>query len=280
MMNNEIIIYQSEILTSQIEVRIEDDTVWLNRIQLADLFDRDIKTIGKHISNALKEELEGIQVVAKFATTASDGKTYQVQFYNLDMIMSLGYRVKSNRGVQFRIWANKILKNYLLKGYAIHHRMDVLEKKVGSLENKNNEFDLILKTNLSPNQGIFYDGQIFDAHSFVSRLIKSAKKSILLIDNFVDETVLIQLSKREKGVGVIIYTKDITKQLKLDLERFNSQYELVEIKQFSKSHDRFLIIDETEVYHIGASLKDLGKKWFAFSKLNIDPATLLGKLYE
>ncbi|RTY91115.1 DNA-binding protein [Flavobacterium sp. RSP46] len=279
-MNNEIIIYQSEILTSQIEVRIEDDTVWLNRIQLADLFDRDIKTIGKHISNALKEELEGIQVVAKFATTASDGKTYQVEFYNLDMIMSLGYRVKSNRGVQFRIWANKILKNYLLKGYAIHHRMDVLEKKVGSLENKNNEFDLILKTNLSPNQGIFYDGQIFDAHSFVSRLIKSAKKSILLIDNFVDETVLIQLSKREKGVDVIIYTKDITKQLKLDLERFNSQYELVEIKQFSKSHDRFLIIDETEVYHIGASLKDLGKKWFAFSKLNIDPATLLGKLYE
>ncbi|WP_199739594.1 RhuM family protein [Flavobacterium sp. LS1R10] len=279
-MNNEIIIYQSEILTSQIEVRIEDDTVWLNRIQLADLFDRDIKTIGKHISNALKEELEGVQVVAKFATTASDGKTYQVEFYNLDMIMSLGYRVKSNRGVQFRIWANKILKNYLLKGYAIHHRMDVLEKKVGSLEKKNNEFDLILKTNLSPNQGIFYDGQIFDAHSFVSRLIKSAKKSILLIDNFVDETVLIQLSKREKGVGVIIYTKDITKQLKLDLERFNSQYELVEIKQFAKSHDRFLIIDETEVYHIGASLKDLGKKWFAFSKLNIDPATLLGKLYE
>ncbi|RTY86036.1 virulence factor [Flavobacterium sp. RSP15] len=150
-MNNEIIIYQSEILTSQIEVRIEDETVWLNRIQLADLFDRDIKTIGKHISNALKEELEGIQVVAKFATTASDGKTYQVEFYNLDMIMSLGYRVKSNRGVQFRIWANKILKNYLLKGYAIHHRMDVLEKKVGSLENKNHEFDLILKTNLPPN---------------------------------------------------------------------------------------------------------------------------------
>ncbi|WP_234423161.1 hypothetical protein [Flavobacterium sp. RSP49] len=148
------------------------------------------------------------------------------------------------------------------------------------MENKNDEFDLILKTNLPPNQGIFYDGQIFDAHSFVSRLIKSAKKSILLIDNFVDETVLVQLSKREKGVSVLIYTKDITKQLKLDLERFNTQYELVEIKQFAKSHDRFLILDETEVYHIGASLKDLGKKWFAFSKLNIDPATLLGRLYE
>jgi hypothetical protein len=238
-MNNEIIIYQSEILTSHIEVRVEDETVWLNRIQLADLFNRDVKTIGKHISNALKEELEGIQVVAKFATTASDGKTYQVEFYNLDMIMSLGYRVKSNRGVQFRIWANEILKSYLLKGYAIHHRMDVLEKKVSYLEDKNNEFDLILKTNLPPNQGIFYDGQIFDAYSFVSKLIKSAKYSILLFDNYIDETVFIQLSKRQKRVTAIIYTKNITKQLKLDVERFNTQYEPVEVKEFAKSHDRF-----------------------------------------
>ena len=279
-MNNEIIIYQSEILTSHIEVRVEDETVWLNRIQLADLFNRDVKTIGKHISNALKEELEGIQVVAKFATTASDGKTYQVEFYNLDMIMSLGYRVKSNRGVQFRIWANEILKSYLLKGYAIHHRMDVLEKKVSYLEDKNNEFDLILKTNLPPNQGIFYDGQIFDAYSFVSKLIKSAKYSILLFDNYIDETVFIQLSKRQKGVTAIIYTKNITKQLKLDVERFNTQYEPLEVKEFAKSHDRFLIIDEIEVYHIGASLKDLGKKWFAFSRLNIDPAELIGKLEQ
>ena len=208
-MNNEIVIYQSEILSNHIEVRVEDETVWLNRLQLADLFDRDVKTIGKHISNALKEELEGIQVVAKFATTASDGKTYQVEFYNLDMIMSLGYRVKSNRGVQFRIWANKILKNYLLKGYAIHHRMEILEKKVNSLENKNNEFDLILKTNLPPNQGVFYDGQLFDAHAFISKIIKSVKKSILVFDNYIDETVLVQLSKREKGVGVVIFTQKI-----------------------------------------------------------------------
>jgi len=279
-MNNEIVIYQSEILTSHIEVRVEDETVWLNRIQLADLFNRDVKTIGKHISNALKEKLEGIQVVAKFATTASDGKTYQVEFYNLDMIMSLGYRVKSNRGVQFRIWANEILKSYLLKGYAIHDRMDVLEKKVSYLEDKNNEFDLILKTNLPPNQGIFYDGQIFDAYSFVSKLIKSAKYSILLFDNYIDETVFIQLSKRQKGVTAIVFTKNITKQLKLDVERFNTQYEPVEVKEFAKSHDRFLIIDEIEVYHIGASLKDLGKKWFAFSRLNIDPAELIGKLEQ
>jgi hypothetical protein len=250
----------------------------LNRIQLADLFDRDVKTIGKHISNALNEELEGIQVVAKFATTASDGKTYQVEFYNLDMIMSLGYRVKSNRGIQFRIWANKILKNYLLNGYAIHHRMDILEKKVNSLEEKSNEFDLVINTKLPPNHGVFYDGQLFDAHVFVLNIIKSATKSIILFDNYIDETVLLQLSKRAKAVKVIIYTKEITKQLKLDLVRFQKQYDSIDIQEFTKSHDRFLIIDETEVFHIGASLKDLGKKWFAFSKLNIDPKDLLGKL--
>jgi hypothetical protein len=277
-MNNEIVTYQSEMLSNHIEVRVEDETVWLNRLQLADLFDRDVKTIGKHISNALKEELEGIQVVAKFATTATDGKMYQVEHYNLDMILSVGYGVKSQRGTQFRIWANKILKEYLLKGYAIHHRMEILEQKVNSIEIKNNEFDLIINTKLPPNQGIFFDGQLFDAYSFVSKLIKSAKKSIVLLDNYIDETVLIQFSKREKGVNVIIYTKRISKQLKLDLEKFNTQYEPIEVKEFSKSHDRFLILDETEVYHICASLKDLGKKWFAFSKLNVNPEELLGKL--
>jgi hypothetical protein len=265
-------------LSNHIEVRVEDETVWLNRLQLADLFDRDVKTIGKHISNALKEELEGIQVVAKFATTAADGKMYQVEHYNLDMILSVGYRVKSQRGTQFRIWANKILKEYLLKGYAIHNRMEILEKKVNSIEIKNNEFDLIINTKLPPNQGIFFDGQIFDAYSFVSKLIKSAKTSITLLDNYIDESVLTLLSKRNKGVDVIIYTKSISKQLKLDLERFNTQYEPIQIKEFTKSHDRFLIIDETEVFHIGASLKDLGKKWFAFSKLNIDTRELLGKI--
>lgn len=275
---NEIILYQSDTLSNHIEVRIEDETVWLNRLQLADLFGRDVKTIGKHISNALKEELEGIQVVAKFATTASDGKTYQVEFYKLDMIMSLGYRVKSNKGVQFRIWANKILKEYLLKGYAINNRIELLEKKVNSIELKNNEFDLILKTNLPPNQGVFYDGQIFDAHAFVLKIIKSAKKSIFLFDNYIDETVLTQLSNRNKGVKVVLYTKNITKQLKLDLERFNKQYEPIEMIEFDKAHDRFLIVDRTEVYHLGASLKDLGEKWFAFSKLNVDADLLLGKL--
>ena len=277
-MHNEIVIYQSEMLSSPIEVRVEAETVWLNRQQISLLFDRDVKTIGKHVNNASKEELKDISVVAKFATTAADGKVYQVEHYNLDMILSVGYRVKSSRGVAFRIWANTVLKNYLLKGVALNHRIEILESKVNSLEIKNNEFDLIINTKLPPNQGIFYDGQLFDAHVFVAKIMKSAKKSILLFDNYIDETVLLQLSKREKGVKVVIYTKNNTKQLQLDLERFNKQYEPIKVVEFSKSHDRFLIIDETEVYHIGASLKDLGKKWFAFSKLNIDPKELLGKL--
>ena len=277
-MQNEIIIYQSEMLSSHIEVRVEDETVWLNRIQLADLFDRDVKTIGKHISNALKEELEGIQVVAKYATTASDGKTYQVEFYNLDMIMSLGYRVKSNRGIQFRIWANKILKNYLLKGYAIQLRMDILEKKVNFLEDKSNEFDLVINTKLPPNQGIFYDGQVFDANEFASKIIKSAKKSIIVIDNYIDESVLMLLSKRETKVKTTVYTDKITEVLKADIEKHNEQYPAIEFAVFKKSHDRFLIVDQKEIYHLGASLKDLGKKWFAFSKLNIDPKELIEKL--
>jgi hypothetical protein len=260
------------------EVRVEKESVWLNRLQLAELFDRDVKTIGKHIANSLKEELQGIQVIAKFATTASDGKTYQVEHYNLDMIISVGYRVKSNRGVQFRIWAGKILKSYLLKGYALNDRLEKIEKAVDFLKAKSENIDFLITTGLPPNQGVFYDGQIFDAHVFVSRIIKSSKQSIHLIDNYVDESVLTLLSKRDSGVTVQIFTKNITKQLQLDLDCFNKQYEPIELKEFSKSHDRFLIIDQNIIYHIGASLKDLGKKWFAFSKLNIDSKEIISKL--
>jgi hypothetical protein len=193
------------------------------------------------------------------------------------VIISVGYRVKSKTGTQFRIWATTTLKSYLLKGYVIQNKIENIEKKIFEHDQK---IEILLNTNLPLNQGIFYDGQVFDAHSFVSKLIKSAKYSILLFDNYIDETVFIQLSKRQKGVTAIIYTKNITKQLKLDVERFNTQYEPLEVKEFAKSHDRFLIIDEIEVYHIGASLKDLGKKWFAFSRLNIDPAELIGKLEQ
>ena len=280
----EIIIYNSiDKADFQIEVRLEDETVWLNRNQIALLFDRDIKTIGKHIANVLKEELHSFSVVAKFATTAADGKVYLVEFYNLDMIISLGYRVKSQRGIQFRIWANKVLKDYLLKGYAIHQRVDKLEKKILEHEQK---FDLIINTGLKPTEGIFYDGQIFDAWLFVSDLIKSAKKNIVLIDNYIDDSVLVLLTKRSPKVNATIYTAGISKQLQLDINRFNAQYPNIEVKLFTKSHDRFLIIDNATVYHIGASLKDLGKKpvvslpnlWFAFSKIELDPMDIINKL--
>ena len=279
MNQGEIILYQPVGQPDfQIEVRIEDETVWLNRLQIAELFDRDVKTIGKHITNALREELQSISVVANFAITASDGKTYKVEHFNLDMILSIGYRVKSQRGVQFRIWANKVLKEYLLKGYVIHQRIENLEDDVFLLKKKVEEFDIHIKTSLPPHEGIFFDGQIFDAYAFVSKIVKSAKKSIILIDNYIDESVLTLLSKRSKNVTATIYTTNISKQLHLDLLRFNAQYPTVEIKIFSKSHDRFLIIDEKIIYHIGASLKDLGKKWFAFSKIELDAKEIMAKL--
>jgi len=273
-MKNEIVLYQSDELASRIEVRVELDTVWLNRQQLASLFGRDIKTIGKHINNVFSEgELVKEVVVAKFATTtqhgAIKGKTQilSVEYYNLDVIISVGYRVKSKQGTQFRIWANQVLKDYLLKGYSLNQRMNRMEDNVHSLIKKVNSIDLQINSQLLPKQGIFFDGQIFDAWPFVADLIKSSHKSIVLIDNYVDESILLLLSKRKHGVKAIIYTQNLTKQLKLDLQKHNEQYEAIDIKTFTKSHDRFLIIDET-VYHIGASLKDLGKKWFAFSKIN------------
>ncbi len=277
-MKNEIIIYQADELSTRLEVRIEEETVWLNRQQLSMLFGRDVKTIGKHIANVLKEELKGFSVVAKFATTASDGKVYQVEYYNLDMIISIGYRVKSQRGIQFRIWANKVLKDYLLKGYAVNQRIDRIENDVHILKEKVNEFDLQIKTSLPPNEGIFFNGQVFDAYVFVTDLIKTAKESIVLIDAYVDETVLFMLSKRKFGVQATIFTSKLTKQIKLDLQKHNQQYPGIEMKTYTKSHDRFLIIDKTTVFHIGASLKDLGKKWFAFSKIDFDAEDLIEKL--
>lgn len=278
-MNNEIVIYQSEILSSHIEVRIEDETVWLTQLQMVALFQSTKQNISLHINNVFKEgELDEFSTVKEYLTVQQEGARNikrRVKLYNLDVIISVGYRVKSKTGTQFRIWATNTLKSYLLKGYAIQNRIENIEKKIFEHDKK---IEILLHTNLPLNQGVFFDGQIFDAHSFVSRLVKSAKISIELLDNYIDESVLTLLSKRKKDVRVTIYTKSISKQLKLDLDRFNTQYEPVEVKEFAKSHDRFLIIDQTEVYHIGASLKDLGKKWFAFSKLNIDAVELLGKL--
>ena len=269
----EIILYQPD-NEVRLDVRLEDETVWLNRQQLSVLFDRDIKTIGKHVNNALKEELAGISVVANFATTAADGKTYQVEYYNLDMILSIGYRVKSSRGVEFRRWANNVLKEYLLKGHAVNSRLTELEQRVSKTEEK---IDFFVRTSLPPIEGIFYDGQIFDAYKFATDLIRSARVYLLLIDNYVDESVLLMLSKRNVGVKAAIYTQAIGHQLQLDLQKHNSQYPPIEVHVCKKSHDRFLIIDGADVWHIGASLKDLGKKMFAFSRLSI-PASAVTSL--
>lgn len=276
MNTNEIILYRSDALSSQIEVRIEDETVWLTQLQMAELFQTTRNNITLHIGNLFKEqELEVNSVSKDFLLTASDGKKYKTKLYNLDVIISVGYRVKSKTGTQFRIWATNTLKSYLLKGYVIQNRIENIEKKLFEHDHK---IEFLLNTNLPPNQGIFYDGQIFDAYEFIAKIIKSAKKSIILIDNYCDESVLLLLSKRAPKVHATIYTHKIEATLKLDLDKHNQQYAPITIQVFKNAHDRFIVIDDVELYHIGASLKDLGKKWFAFSKLNIDAKELLGKL--
>ena len=274
-MKNEIILYRPNEAVEHIEVRLENDTVWLNRQQIATLFGRDIKTIGKHINNALKEELEGIPTVANFAIVHFEGERKvkrNIEYYNLDVVLSVGYRVKSKQGVHFRIWANRVLTDHLLKGFTINNRINLLELKlfqdIGKLAQRMNEIELLISTKELPTQGVFFEGQIFDAYELMSRIIRSASKEIILIDNYIDESVLAHLSKRSENVDAIIYTKSISRVLQLDLKRHNSQYPPIQIRELCESHDRFLIIDRKELYHIGASLKDLGKKWFAFSKLD------------
>jgi hypothetical protein len=274
-MKNEIILYRPNGAAEHIEVRVEHETVWLNRNQIALLFGRDVKTIGKHINNALKEELDGIPTVAKFAIVHFEGNrkvTRNIEFYNLDVILSVGYRVKSKQGTLFRIWANRILKDHLLQGYTINERINLLEQNItrdiGHLTNRIGQIELSISSNELPSQGIFFDGQLYDAYELMSKIIRSATNEIILIDNYIDETVLTHLSKRAENVEAIIYSKSISKTIKLDLEKHNSQYPPIQIKELRDSHDRFLIIDRKELYHIGASLKDLGKKWFAFSKMD------------
>jgi hypothetical protein len=265
-MNSEIILYQLENSFS-LEVMMENETVWLTQAQMAQLFQKERSVITKHINNIYKEgELNRQITCAKFAHMGLDkDQKYETTMYNLDVIISVGYRVKSKRGTQFRIWATNILKDYLLKGYAINQRLERVEKKLYEHDEK---FDLIIKTSLPPKEGLFFEGQIYDAFHFVSDLIKSAKESIILIDNYVDDSVITMMSDKQSNVSVDIYTKNLTKSLILSQEKFNSQYKNLTIKEFSFSHDRFLIIDKKAIYLIGASMKDLGKKWFAFSRLD------------
>jgi hypothetical protein len=248
----EIILYQSDDRSTQLEVRMDEETVWLTQAQMVELFSSSKQNISLHITNIFNEgELKPASTVKEYLTVQMEGVRKvkrKITVYNLDVIISVGYRVKSHRGTQFRIWANRVLKDFLLKGHVINY--------------------------------LFYDGQIFDAYRFASDLIKSAKDSSVLIDNYVDESVLTLLSKRSGKVSATIYTASVSKQLGLDLKRFNAQYPAIGVKTFTKSHDRFLIIDQEEVYHLGASLKDLGKKWFAFSKIELDAVEMIGKLSE
>lgn len=265
MQENEIVLYQPNDAI-HLEVRLEEETVWLNRNQMSILFGRDVKTIGKHINNALREELQGLATVAKFAIVQNEGGrqvTRMIDFYNLDMILSIGYRVKSSQGILFRQWANKVLKEYLLKGYSINQRFERLEQRVSRTEEK---IDFFVRTSLPPVEGVFFDGQIYDAYELASRLVKSARKRIILIDNYIDETVLTLLDKRADDVTTEIYTQQISQQLQLDIQRHDSQYAPIPVHILTRSHDRFLLLDD-DVYHIGASLKDLGKRWFAIMKM-------------
>jgi hypothetical protein len=274
-----IILYQPDDKTTQLEVRIEEDTVWLTQAQMVELFSSTQQNISLHIQSIYKEgELTKTSTHKEYLSVQMEGVRSvkrKIAVYNLDVIISVGYRVKSHRGTQFRIWANRVLKDYLLKGFVINHRVDLIEKKLLEHEQK---FDLLIKTNLLPSEGIFFDGQIFDAYRFASDLIKSATHSIILIDNYLDDCVLTLLSKRNSDVTATIYTNSLSRQFRLDLKRFNDQYPKIDVRTFAKSHDRFLIIDDLAVYHIGASLKDLGKKWFAFSKIGIDAGEMIGKL--
>ncbi len=283
-MKNEIVLYHSDNLPDHIEVRLDEDTVWLTLNQIAQLFNRDKSVISRHLRNIYKEgELSQEATVAKNATVqveAGRKVRREIEYYNLDAILSVGYRVNSKQGTHFRIWATNVLRDYLLKGYALNQRIDRIENNFENLSKEVSKISLQLETQDLPKQGIFFDGQIFDAYVFVADLIKNAKTEILLIDNYVDETVLTLLGKRTKNVKATIYTKTISKQLKLDLSKHNCQYPPIDIKTLKQSHDRFLIIDQKELYHLGASLKDLGKKWFAFSKMDSLTADLLAKLKE
>lgn len=283
--SNEIILYQPD-STLSLEVRVEDETVWLNQSQMTDLFQTTRNNITMHIRNIFREgELEETSVCKESLLTAADGKRYKTKIYSLDVIISVGYRVKSLRGTQFRQWANNVLKEYMLRGYSVNQRLLYMESRIDKhlaeherrLDELSDKVDFFVKASLPPVEGIFFEGQIFDAYKFVCGLVKTAKHRIVLIDNYIDESVLALLDKRDNGIEAKIYTRQISRQLQLDIERHNRQYTQIEVNVARDIHDRFLIIDDT-LYLIGASIKDLGKKLFAFSKMEISPSAILNIL--
>jgi len=269
---NEIILYQPD-SSLKLEVRLEDETVWLSQAQIAALFDVKVPAISKHLKNIYGSgELEAVSTFSILENVGNDGKqSYWTKFYNLDAILSVGYRVNSRNATLFRQWATRILKDYLLKGYAVNQRFERIEHRVTETEKK---IDFFVRTALPPVQGVFYQGQIFDAYAFVADLVKSARRSLAVVDNYVDESVLLLLAKRRKGVTAAVHTGKVSPQLQLDTERHNAQYPPVTLVRTSGIHDRFLMVDDT-VYLVGASLKDLGKRLFAFSKMEVKPSDVL-----
>ena len=279
MKENEIIIYQPD-ENLALDVRVEDESVWLTQSQIVELFDSSKANISEHLKHIFDSgELAKEATVRNFRTVRREGNrsvTRNIDFFNLDVIISVGYRVNTVRGIQFRQWANKVLKEYLLRGYALNQRLMQLEDRIDRhfseydrhLSELDEKVDFFVRSSIQPKEGIFFDGQIFDAYAFIAGLIRKAKKRIVVIDSYVDDSVLVQLSKRSPGVKVDIYDGKISQQLRQDVARHNAQYPGVTLHSYKKAHDRFLIIDE-EVYHIGHSLKDLGKKLFAFSKMEV-----------
>ena len=263
----EVVLYNPDD-TIRLEVRMNEETVWLSQSQIALLFGCSVDNVGLHLKNIFEEdELDQKSTTEIFSVVRSEGSRMvkrNILHYNLDAILSVGYRVSSRNATKFRQWANQVLKDYLLKGYSVNQRIERLEQRVTQTENK---IDFFVRTALPPVEGIFFDGQIFDAYELVCRLIKSAKRRIVLIDNYVDESTLLMLEKRNNGVTATIYTHSIGEQLQLDIARHNAQYRPITVLRYKKSHDRFLILDD-DVYHVGASLKDLGKQWFAIMKMN------------
>ena len=277
--NNEILYNNGEI---ELNVSIDKDTIWLTQKQLCDIFAKDQSVISRHINNIFKDnEIDEKSNMQKMHIAFSDKP---VKVYSLDIVLAVGYRTNSSKAIKFRQWATSVLKKYIQNGYVLNsdkitnERFVSLENDFNLLKNQvDNISNLIDSKQIKLEQGIFYDGQVFDAYNFVSDLIRDAKSSIVLIDNYIDDSVLTLFSKNQ-NIDVTIYTKTISKQLTLDLKKYNSQYKNMEIKNFKDAHDRFMIIDSVDIYHIGASLKDLGKKWFAFSRFDVGAFDVLGRL--
>lgn len=272
----------------ELNVSVTEDTLWLTQKQIAELFEVTKQNISLHINRIFKdEELNKNSTVKFFLTVQKEGnRTVErnLEHYNLDMIISVGYRVNSITATKFRQWATFVLKSYITDGYVINsekitnQRFKELENDVMFLKSKvENILNSLEDNSIKPSKGIFFDGQTYDAYVFINNLLKSAKSEVVLIDNYIDDTVFTLFSKYP-NLKIKIYTQTISKQLRLDYQKYSSQYKNIEVKEFKNAHDRFLVIDQKEICHIGASLKDLGKKWFAFSKFEMEALEILGRL--